>query len=174
MWAAVQSLLIGLLALAGVWFGWYLQRCDKSDARAERTLEILRGKAEEIYELLQTCINESKTATFHAIEDANGLAPGGRPVDHLPSLDRLKALVTMYFPSARPIIEELDRKIFPSLTQHAKLIADLIEKEDLEISDKVHRMRNSQLELARITASETVVAMMKLRGFMDGVVPNLI
>jgi hypothetical protein len=172
MWEALQSLIVGLLAPAGIWFGWFLQRRDKQEDRTHRRSEILREKAEQIYSEIEAVQERSSRAVFTALRDVHGMKDeDAKPFDI--GMDRLKSLLMMYFPEAAPIIAEYDREIVGPINSHSERFAAVKLKTHLPIQDKLREVKQSALTCTDERNSIVIRFLAKTRAFMDSEVQKL-
>lgn len=95
----------GLLAgLGGVTLQSVLQTRGKNDDRRHEKKHILRGKAEEILTEANLSVDRARDALFQAIEDVHNV-PRKEALLSLTPTDRLKALLGLYFPEAKPFVD---------------------------------------------------------------------
>ena len=170
----LEKAFVALLAPAGIWFGWFLQKKDKAEDRAQRQQEWLRQKAEEVYAELSAVQDASKVALLHALRDFQGTLdePPGFSPDV--KFDRLNALLWMYFPGAEQIMVGYTSAIHESATRHSELFAKVQADQSLPVEEKLKRVKQSILEQAQANQRLTTETVGKLTVFMNHEVKKLI
>ena len=95
--ALFQTLLGGLLALGGVVIGPFLQRKHEKWLLARQDEQLLREKAQELFDAIDTLVSKSQASTLSALallkdESSAEAIP-------VPDLGNIRGLSTIYFPS---------------------------------------------------------------------------
>ena len=123
MEAVLQTLLGGLLAIAGAIAGPHLQRRhDRWTARREDE-QLIRNKAQELFEELDRLSHESAKASVRAMEKLKDDSLDSIPV---PQLGQARAIAALYFPSSLKLIEDFEEK-------HGALAKKVFEEADKAI-----------------------------------------
>ena len=126
--ATVFELMIpGAFALGGVWLQKQLSQREKATDRQEARRALLREKAEEIYLEIELAQERTMASVMTAIKDLHGAIPSENlPVKaNLNRIDRLKALLHMYFPNAAPILSEFEKASYGPIAKHAETFNEL-------------------------------------------------
>jgi hypothetical protein len=168
-----EKVFVLLLAPAGIWFGWYLQRKDKAEDQARRQQEQLRAKAEEVFAELSAIQTAAKDAVLHALRDLQGKLEGPPGFSPEVSFDRLNALLWMYFPGAEQIMVDYARGISESATKHSELFAEMEANPGLTLEEKLKRIKQSSLDTANADLTLTIKTVSELRMFMSEQVKKL-
>lgn len=109
--AILQTVVGGLLALGGVLIGPYFQRKHERWKAKREDQNILRAKAQELFDELDSIIRQSQEASLAAVARMQDAAVKAKPV---PDLGRVRAIAAIYFPTSLPLIENFE-------TQHQQV-----------------------------------------------------
>ncbi|MGB3710434.1 MAG: hypothetical protein WA985_01970, partial [Erythrobacter sp.] len=101
----VQVLVGGLLALAGALIGPHFQRKHERWRADREDRELLRDKAEELFDELDLFLSESEDASVAAVARVQDDAVETKKV---PDLRKVRAIATIYFPSSLELIEKYE------------------------------------------------------------------
>lgn len=88
---------------------WFSDRAQKRQAKRE-TDAILREKAEAIFMAIGDARREAVARTVHAMKLLGPTSPS-EDAPLFSNFETIRALVAMYFPSALPILDELDAEM---------------------------------------------------------------
>lgn len=172
MWEALQSIVIGLLAPGGVWLGWLLQHRDKASERERDTNELLRAKAEEIYQEIEAVRERNYAAVMDAVvyiykadAELGELAP---------SLGRLKALVHMYFPGGAPLLAQYDIAVDGPIKALSETINEINADDKKPLADRLKQTKEARLECVQKASNVLIELLTKLTAFMNDEVKKLI
>lgn len=172
--AFVERAFVLLLAPAGIWFGWFLQRRDKKQDREHRQRERLRDKAEEVFAELSAVQDSSKAVVLHALRDFHGGL--SEQIDFAPTvqLDRLRALLYMYFPGAEETLYAHAQAAYELSKRHSELIAEVQADQALNPEERLRRVKQSQLDTAQETNTLVMETVGKVSVFMSAEVKKLV
>ena len=95
--ALFQTLLGGLLALGGVVIGPFLQRKHEKWLLARQDEQLLREKAQELFDAIDTLVSKSQASTLSAL--ARLKDESSAEAIPVPDLGNIRGLSTIYFPS---------------------------------------------------------------------------
>ena len=105
MEAIFQTLLGGILALAGAMLGPFFQRRHERWKARRDDEKVLRAKAEELFEELDRVGLQAGQASVRSLQMIKDKSLQALPV---PDLGKIRAIVVMYFPDAIQIIENFE------------------------------------------------------------------
>jgi len=163
----------GVAPLIGVYLGAQLQKGAKAEERSERKKELLRQKAEAIYEEMDQVLIRAREAQFLARQPQVGGSGLGLH-ESFANTSRLRALSLMYFPGSRPIWEKYALAVAPlanALEMPDDPAEDATEEQLEEMIATVREMRGQFAEAMTDTAHATII---ELRSFLDSEVTKLL
>ena len=103
--AIFQTLLGGILALAGAMLGPFFQRRHERWKARRDDEKVLRDKAEELFDELDRVSRQAGQASVRSLQMIKDKSLEALPV---PDLGKIRAIVVMYFPDAMQIIERFE------------------------------------------------------------------
>jgi hypothetical protein len=113
--AILQTLVGGVLALAGAFVGPHFHRKHERWRASREDRHILREKAQELFDELDRMIKESQAASISAISRLEG---GSDTHSAVPDLGRIRAIAAIYFPSSLGLIDSFEE-------EHRKLSSEI-------------------------------------------------
>ncbi len=167
---AAQDILLAVLGPAGIWLGWHLQRRDKVHDRTHRHREIRREKAEAIYGEIVRVGAASTAALVRTMSAVQQLGKGGPPIEPTPPVDtdNLRALLVMYFPDSRSIVDKFEST--------AQTLGALVgkEAEDAVKNHNPEKLKGVAVMMSAKNDEITREFLKEIRSFMDTEVEKLI
>ena len=162
----ISTLIGGFLALGGALIGpFFARRHEKWRARRDDE-DKLRLKAEELFDELDRLNQHSHASLMSVIKVYKGKAGDVLPV---PDLGKVRAIVTVYFPSAQSIVDDFE-------TERARISGLFIEYFQQQMKDGGLRdVQISQMQTLMITNHQKIIAEISkaLRAHVSAVVPRL-
>jgi hypothetical protein len=174
MWNFFQGALVALLAPTGIWFGWFLQRREKAEDRRHARKDLLREKAERIYLEIEAAQDRSVAYVFRCLADSHGKLTDGESLGPAPNIHRLTALLHMYFPGADDLISNYDIANFNPIQKHSARFQEITDDPAVDTSEKLKRVKESQVECAKETNTTMIEFLGAMRVFMNVEVRKLL
>jgi hypothetical protein len=125
LWSTIAG---GLLALGGAWIGPHFQRRHERWRAKREDQNVLRQKAQELFDELDRLVNESQQASLSAIARLQDKSAASKPV---PDLGGVRAIAAIYFPSSLSLVDAFEnenQQILKSIADQAKVAVDDGEK----------------------------------------------
>ena len=111
----------------------------------------------------------------NALRDLHGKLPPDEVVAAVTNrIDRLKALLHMYFPDASPLLAEYDQATFAPVAKHSETFKEIEAKPDLTLDQKLAKVKRSKVDCETAITSITTETLVKIRSFMNAEVKKLI
>ena len=153
MWDVIQNIIVGLLAPGGVWLGWMLRQRDKASSERRETQTLLRDKAEEIFREIEAARREGARLSQRALEYA--YKPDVELEDLQVSLDRLTALVTLYFPAGSTCFLPYRTAVAERISVFSTLQQNLQSDQEKALAERL-----KELKLARAACAQEITLLL--------------
>jgi hypothetical protein len=162
----IATLIGGLLALAGAFIGPFLQR--KHDRwLAQRADEgLLRDKAEQLFQELDRIQAQSRLSMSSILASVKNPLTEIVP---MPDLGRVRAIISVYFPTASPIVKALENL----KDSKGKVFMDYVLEQAKNNDLTENRTNGLQLFLVSDHSANLANFVAKLRSHVSEIVPRV-
>lgn len=119
--AILQTLAGGLLALAGAIIGPFFQRRHDRWVAQQQANQLLRDKAQELFDEIDRLIRDAGQASIRAIQKIKDDNAEPLPV---PDLGRIRSISAIYFPSCLELIQTFEAKHSESVRTSVRMVVE--------------------------------------------------
>lgn len=167
MEAFLQTLTGGLLALAGALTGPFLQRRHDRWLAKRGDENILRDKAQELFDELDRISSQSGKASMSTISRLNKEA--NNAIVPIPELGRVRAITAIYFPSAMDIVTKFEADHVQLMQSVGQEAAQYV----LEGQAGLEKLKALPMRATSEHLKLTLKLTKEMREHISGVVPKL-
>lgn len=166
IYAILQTLLGGVIALAGVLIGPYFQRKHERWLAKRSDDDTKRAKAESLFDDLDRISSKSRQSTVSVM---NVIQNEKMSILPAPDLGRVRAVASVYFPTCQVIIDEYEDK----RKEKTKKIMQYLKKQTDAGEVSASEIRSIQVVMATEHQSDTQNFIDNMRAHISEVVPRL-